>query len=394
MPISSDEDRALTPTTFGDDRLAPRDTLARVIATNAASAILMLDADGHPTFMNLAAEALTGFRLEEIRSRSLHYAIHHQRPDGSPYPHEECPIAQALTRREAIRRHEDHFLRKDGSRFPVLCFATPIIRSGEHLGTIFEFHDISEQKQAEAELRAAKEVAEAASRAKSDFLAIMSHELRTPLNAIAGYVELLESEIRGSINDDQRHDLLRIRENQRQLLSVINDILNFARLDAGYIQYAVTDVDIPAMFESLDAVMLPLVTAKRLSFRTRAAAGELRVRADADKVRQILVNLLTNAVKYTDAGGRIVLSCEALGRSAELRVSDTGRGIPADRLHAVFDPFVQVDPHLTRTASGVGLGLAISRDLARGMQGDLTVQSEVGVGSVFTLRLPLATSSQ
>jgi signal transduction histidine kinase len=238
--------------------------------------------------------------------------------------------------------------------------------------------------------RRARAEAEAANRAKSDFLAVMSHELRTPLNAIGGYAQLLEMGIHGPVTDAQRDALMRINRSQAHLLSLINDVLNFAKIDAGQIEFHVTDVSLDEVRSELEAIIAPQVRAKDQRLEMHQCGADLSVRADRDKVRQVLVNLVSNAVKFTPEGGQITVECERLGKMVAIRARDTGIGIPEDRLRSIFEPFVQAGRSLNRTHEGVGLGLAISRDLARGMGGDVTVESEVGRGSVFTVTLPAA----
>jgi signal transduction histidine kinase/PAS domain-containing protein len=250
------------------------------------------------------------------------------------------------------------------------------------------------EQSARVEAESARRIAEGASRAKSEFLAVMSHELRTPLNAIGGYAELMEMGLRGTITVEQRADLERIQRAQRHLLGLINGVLNYVKVDAGAVHYDVADVVVDEVLATCEALVAPQTAAKRLALYRAPCDRSVTVRADREKVQQVVLNLLSNAVKFTDAGGRISLDCTVAAETVAVRVADTGRGIAPDHLERVFQPFVQVDATLTRTNEGTGLGLAISRDLARGMGGDLTVESTLGEGSTFTLTLPRGAVNQ
>ncbi|GAC1696266.1 MAG: hypothetical protein NVS9B3_14290 [Gemmatimonadaceae bacterium] len=241
--------------------------------------------------------------------------------------------------------------------------------------------------------RAARDAAERANQAKTDFLTTMSHELRTPLNAIAGYAQLLELGVHGPVTDQQRDAISRIQRAERHLLGLINDVLNFAKLTAGQVEYNIEDVEVRAAAEALETLVAPQLQTKQLRFDRGGCGDGLFVRADPDKLRQILLNLLSNAIKFTPDGGAIELLCHEDGPVAPVSVRDTGIGIAADRLDQVFDPFVQIDRRLNAPHEGTGLGLAISRDLARGMGGDLSVVSTLGEGSTFTLTLPVANAT-
>jgi signal transduction histidine kinase len=241
---------------------------------------------------------------------------------------------------------------------------------------------------ARGEAESARADAERASRAKSDFLAMMSHELRTPLNAIAGYAELIELGLRGPVSEGQVVDLQKIRANQRHLLGLINAVLNFARLDAGRVLYDISNVPVAASLRAVQALIEPQLRERHIEYGVGECLPSIAARADGEKLQQILLNLLANAIKFTAPGGCIGLSCDVGTRSVHLHVTDTGVGIPAEQLEDIFEPFVQANRTLKRSNEGVGLGLAISRELARGMGGEVSVQSAVGLGSTFTLTLP------
>jgi signal transduction histidine kinase len=233
----------------------------------------------------------------------------------------------------------------------------------------------------------ARAEAESANHAKSDFLTMMSHELRTPLNAIAGYVQLLEMGIHGAVSAAQREVLGRVQRSEAALRSLIEDILSFARIESGRLEYQFTDMPLDETLAQIEELITPQIQAKGLRYEYRRIDPTVSVWADRQKLEQVVINLLSNAVKFTEQG-EIVVNCEVRPDDVLVRVHDTGAGIPAERFESIFEPFVQLQPPLTRTTHGSGLGLAISRDLARAMGGDVVVDSSVGVGSTFTLRLP------
>ena len=248
--------------------------------------------------------------------------------------------------------------------------------------------DIEDAKQAEAELKRLTAEATEANHAKSAFLAAMSHELRTPLNAIGGYAQLIEMGLRGPVTEEQRIDLLKIQRSKQHLDALVSDVLSFAKLGSGKIDYRIRDVAVKAILSSVVEMVMPQLGEKGLELVVGDVDPSLEVHADDDKLRQILLNLLANALKFTPRGGRIALSVSTTKDTASIAVSDTGIGIPAEQHERVFEPFVQAKRAISPGDQGVGLGLAISRQLARAMQGDLTLTSAVGEGSTFTITLP------
>jgi len=238
-----------------------------------------------------------------------------------------------------------------------------------------------------------RDAADAANRAKSAFLGTMSHELMTPLNAIGGYVSILEMGIHGPVSAEQLIDLARIRHNQEHLFTLISEMLTFVRSEHGRLEYRLTEVSAQSALHDVADMLQGAADERQLVLVHQPDDADAFMWADPERVRQILLNLVMNAVKYASpAGGEIRLSTATLSNAVAIHVADNGPGIPADKLEAIFNPFVQLANGLSDRRGGVGLGLAISRDLARGMKGDLIVESTFGVGSRFTLVLPRATS--
>ena len=379
--------RDLTERRLADDALNESEQRFRLIVQSIRDyAIFMLDPLGRIVSWNAGAERLKGYTANEAIGK--HFSMFYPQSDlDARKPERELEVAAKVGRFE----DEGWRLRKDGTRFWANVIITALrIESGELVGFAKVTRDLTERRaaqiQALADMRRVTE-SDMSNRAKSEFLMAMSHELRTPLNAIGGYAELLSLGLGGVVTDRQREYLDRIRQSQRHLMALINDILNFSRIEGGQIEYAVSEVSLSAVIDAVVPMIEPQAMAKGLRV-TRQRGSDVVACADRGKVEQILINLLSNSVKYTDVGGQIEVSYSMVDGRAQMRVTDTGVGIPEDKLGAIFEPFVQVGRSLTRPTEGTGLGLAISRDLARAMRGDLTVDSAIGQGAIFTLTLP------
>jgi PAS domain S-box-containing protein len=280
---------------------------------------------------------------------------------------------------------------KDGRDIPVLLNGARRERNGRVVSDciclrMLQRHEYEEQ------LLQARRLAEESSAAKAKFLSMMSHDLRTPLTAIDGNAQLLATGFHGALTEEQHEALREIREACATQMTLIGDILEFARLDSGHVQIQAREVDVADVIARAEALIRVQAGDAGLALTIDGSCDDTAVIADPNRLQQILLNLLTNALKFTPPGGAISIACERDGDRIRVRVRDTGIGIPTEHLQRIFSPFVQVNVSSSHAAatSGVGLGLAISRDLARAMKGDVTAESAPGSGSTFTIDLPAA----
>ncbi|HET7621487.1 MAG TPA: ATP-binding protein [Gemmatimonadaceae bacterium] len=368
-------------TQVGESRalLEAREAELRTLANTMPQIAWMADSEGKATWFNERWYEYTGFTSAQDSPTIGAMAVD---PELLP----ELGRAWEASRRSGTPFEMETRLRgKDGT---FRWFLTRIAPVRTRDGSVARWFGTSTDIQV---LREAREAAEAGNRAKSDFLAAMSHELRTPLNAIGGYAELIDMGLRGPVSDEQRRDLARIRASQAHLLGLIGGLLDLSRIENGHVQYDIQSVGVAPMLADIEALVHPQAAAKAQHLSCHTRAPDLAVRADREKLRQVLLNLLSNAVRHSPVGATITVVAER--RESDrvvIEVSDTGPGIPPERQQAIFEPFVQLDRSFTKSTEGVGLGLAISRDLARGMGGDITVRSTPGEGACFALSLPAA----
>ena len=352
-------------------------------------AIFMVDPNGHVASWNQGAERIKGYSSDEIIGQ--HFSVFYTREAiERGYPQRALDIAA----RDGTFEEEAYRLRKDGSLFWASVVITAVRDENDNLiGFAKVTRDLTERRNAEQRARAeARRLAEseAANTAKTEFLAAMSHELRTPLNAIGGYTELLTLGLGGPVSSQQADYLDRIRRSQQHLMGIISDLLNFSRIEAGQITYDIAPMSLLHVIEAAAKLAEPQAEAKDVSLAIDVAETGCIALGDRAKVDQILLNLLSNAIKFTRPKSTVKVQCGVSANVASINVVDTGVGIPADKLETIFEPFVQLGRSLSSAHEGMGLGLAISRDLARAMNGDLIVRSTVGAGSTFTLNLPRA----
>ncbi|WP_322907317.1 PAS domain S-box protein [Paenibacillus campi] len=358
-----------------------------LILNSVSEGIFGLDNEGRTTFINPAATRMLGFSTSELAGQPLLEMFQLTHADGSAYLPQDHPIDRALREGSSYEEQEAVFLRKDGSSFMVSYRITPIWDRGKRKGAVVVFNDITNEKQ----IIRAKELAERADRAKSEFLAIMSHEIRTPMNGIIGMTGLLADT---ELDEEQRSYIEIIRDSSDALLHILNEILDFSRIEAGKM-----------LLEHAPIQLLPLLAGVLDLFTSRAAEKGIEltchtseqvpqaVIGDASRLRQVLVNLISNAIKFTDNGSVSVTLRQAERRATEclleFEVSDTGIGISSDKQSLLFQSFSQLHPSINRKYGGTGLGLAICKKLIELMGGTISVDSEEGKGATFRFLLPV-----
>lgn len=364
----------------------------RMLADAAPVLLWMADADGRGTFFNQAWLDFRGATLDGERATAWDAMIH---PED--YAAAQGVFECAVASRRAFEL-ELRLLHNDGTYRWVLDKGVPrFTPSGEFMGFIGSCTDITEFKAIEQELRRRTTDLQRANarlheldRLKTAFMSNVSHEFRTPLTSIQGFAEFLEDEVGGPLTEDQRHFVDEVLDGARRLRGMIDDLLDFAQLNAGTLTLVQQEIDLAPAIEEAVSQIKPHASARRLELGMVLPQGPLVVWADEGRIRQVILNLLSNAVKFTPEGGRIVVTTQVRGAEVHVAVTDTGIGIAPDHLGHMFERFYQVDTSYTRTAGGAGLGLSLSKALVEAHGGRMGVTSQLGEGSTFWFTLPLS----
>ena len=362
----------------------------RALLDSTIDGIYGFDSEGRITFANKSMSDSLGYTVDELIGRQAHSLFHHTRPDGAPYPLEDCPMYQATRGGPGGKVDNEIIWRSDGSPIPAEYSINRVKDTDvSESAVVVSVRDITERQWAEAALRTAKEAAESANQAKSDFLARMSHELRTPLNSVIGFANVLLRNKGGNLRDQDIGYAERIQKNGVHLLTLINDILDLSKIEAGRMELEIAPVSLSELIVEVASQFEPQLAGRPVRLETRIPENAKTLETDPGKLRQVLTNLVANAIKFTESGTVTVtvVGDEDSHVPKAILVTDSGIGIPESRLSAIFEEFEQAERSTTRRFGGTGLGLPIARSLSELMGYTLTVESTEGKGSTFTIDL-------
>jgi len=360
-----------------------------LILNATGEGIYGVDIQGHLIFINPAACEMLGYEEVELIGEKAHEKIHHSFINGDPYPSKQCPMTQTLTKGIPIQIYDEVLWRKEGDYFYVKYTSSPIYQQETLIGAVISFDDMSEQNEILHDLVEAKEEAETANKAKSEFLSHMSHELRTPLNAILGFAQLLEIDDEPALSEEQQESVGYIMTGGKHLLSLINDVLDLAKIDAGKVELDIKAIDLKSLIEECVALVETLATAREIKIHLKNIP-KVSVLADYLRLKQVLLNLASNAIKYNRHGGSLTIDCQSNdNHKLSIAVTDTGTGIPEEKRAAVFQPFDRLGSE-NSDIEGTGIGLTITKQLIEAMNGCIDFKSTLGTGTTFWIEIPLA----
>jgi PAS domain S-box-containing protein len=363
--------------------LSQSEELFRAYVETANDMVYTVDLAGKLTFVNAYGQKLLGCAAAEIIGRPYLDFV------AAAFRDKTAQAFSNLVTTGELRDFEFVLQPPVGSEIYLEVNGRLLYRDGELIGGIGIGRDITERKRIEAELAAKNEELRQASHLKSEFLATMSHELRTPLTSILGFSSILQQQLYGNLNPKQLDYTHKIHQSGQHLLSLINDLLDLSKIEAGQMILDVHAIVVEDLCWGAWGMVSPQAEARNLRVQRSLPADLPLLLADPLRVRQMIVNLLSNAIKFTPPGGDIGIAVERVNDTLQITVWDQGIGIPLDKQHLLFQPFQQLDGSLTRRHEGTGLGLALTRKLAELHGGTITLESQVGEGSRFTICLPL-----
>ena len=391
--------RDITERKKADEQLRRALEFDETVMLSMGEGLFTVDDLGRVTFMNPAAQRMFGWTLEEMLGRRMHDVTHHLRPDGTPFPASECAGLSVLREGTMLSEFEDVFIRRDGTFFDVVYSSSPLRGDGKITGLVVVFRDISDRKQAEEERarlleaeREARAEAEKANQLKDEFLATLSHELRNPLNVVIGYAEILRRSEEFQQNTFVMKAAETIRRNALAQAQLVSDLLDLSRLQMGKLSLNRQPVSFSTIISDAIETVRTEATAKRISLDVTLDKEVLVVEGDPIRLGQIAWNLLNNAIKFTPAEGKVRITLSGEGDFSVLAVEDSGQGIAPEFLPHVFEIFRQADASIVRRQGGMGIGLALVRQLAELHGGEVKAESEGhGKGARFTVKVPLYT---
>lgn len=344
----------------------------QAITDNATSCLFMIDVKGYPTFMNPSAVKTTGYTLQEIKKKNLHDVVHADHQNKNEHLVKKCPIIKALGEMKAIKDREDFFIDKKGRRFPIAFSVAPLQQDGKPQGAVLEFQDITKRKELEQQ--------------KDDFIGVASHELKTPVTSMKSYTQILKKRYEKIGDTISAQTMGKIDNQINKLTSIITDLLDVTRTQSGNLNLKPEEFDMEELVkEVVDNTQL--TSPKHII--TIESSKKSRLTADRDRTGQVIINFLTNAIKYSPNGKKIIVKIKRNKNEIVVGVTDFGIGIPPEKLDQVFDRFMRVGGKRMETFGGLGLGLYISSQIIQRQGGRIWAKSEVGKGSTFYFSLPI-----
>lgn len=387
--------RDITARRKSEEALREQLQITETITNNATACLFMIDNEGIVTFLNPAASRTTGYTAEDAIGRPMHSLVHHSHPDGTPYPGSECPLVQTYRHGKSNSLHEDIFFRKDGTPFPAMIIGMPVAGEEGQLSTIVEFRDITEEKRALEEQQQLISMTNQRNElvklnnAKDEFIALASHQLRTPATAVKQYVSLVLDEFAGPLEDSQRMYLRTAYASNERQLKIIDDLLKTAQIDSNRFVLHKKRVVVAALVQSAIDDMTSAMELKKQRIVYHNNDSQDKVQLDENEMKLVFMNLLENASKYSYPDTVVTINIRRDNTYLEIEICDEGVGISNENIPKIFQKFTRINNDLSDTVTGSGLGLYWVKKIIKLHGGSLKVESTLGKGSKFKVRLPL-----